>query len=58
MRTRWRAGARVIFEGAATCLAQIAGDDPPAALFLARARELAQHPPGPDWEAVCNLEGK
>jgi class 3 adenylate cyclase len=51
----WRARD---FQGAATHLEQIASDDPPAALLLARARELAQQPPGPDWEAVCNLEGK
>ena len=52
---RWRARD---FEGAAACFAQIAADDPPAALFLKRAKELAQHPPGEDWEAVLKLEGK
>jgi class 3 adenylate cyclase/CHASE2 domain-containing sensor protein len=52
---RWRARD---FQGAAARLEQIAGDDPPAALLLARAKEFARHPPGPDWEAVCNLEGK
>jgi adenylate cyclase len=46
------------FEGAAAGFAQIAGEDPPAALFLKRARELAAHPPGEDWEAVHTLEGK
>jgi adenylate cyclase len=52
---RWRSRD---FQGAAACFAQIAADDPPAALFLARARELAQRPPGDDWEAVATLEGK
>jgi class 3 adenylate cyclase len=52
---RWR---KRDFQGAAACFEQIAGDDPPAALFLKRAKELALHPPGEDWEAVCTLEGK
>ena len=51
----WRARD---FQGAAACFEQIAADDPPAALFLARAREFARHPPGDDWEAVATLEGK
>ncbi len=46
------------FQGAAECFEQIAAGDPPAALFLARAREFARHPPGDDWEAVATLEGK
>ena len=33
-------------------------DDPPAARFAARARELSEHPPGPDWEPVNALEEK
>lgn len=53
--TRWRARD---FAGATSAFEQIAGDDPPAALFLARARELAAHPPGDNWEAVSTLEGK
>jgi class 3 adenylate cyclase/CHASE2 domain-containing sensor protein len=52
---RWRARD---FEGAAARFAEIADDDPPAALFLARARAFASHPPGEDWEAVLTLEGK
>jgi class 3 adenylate cyclase/CHASE2 domain-containing sensor protein len=52
---RWRARD---FQAAADAFATIAADDPPAALFLARARELVQHPPGDDWEAVATLEGK
>ena len=53
--TRWRARD---FHGAASCFEKIAKDDPPAALFLARAREFALHPPGEDWRAVCTLEEK
>lgn len=53
--TRWRVRD---FEGAAARFAEIADDDAPAALFLARARDLAAHPPGNDWEAVSTLEGK
>jgi adenylate cyclase len=52
---RWRARD---FQGAVSSFEQIAADDPPAALFLARAKELVLHPPGEDWEAVCTLEGK
>jgi class 3 adenylate cyclase len=52
---RWRARD---FTGAAACFARISAEDPPAALFLARARALAQRPPGADWEAVLTLEGK
>ncbi len=33
-------------------------DDPPAARFAERARELLQHPPGPDWEPVNTLDEK
>ncbi len=46
------------FAGAAEQFALVAGDDPPAALFLARARQLAQQPPGPDWAAVNAQEVK
>jgi class 3 adenylate cyclase len=46
------------FAGAAEQFAIAAGDDPPSALFLARARELAQRPPGPDWEPVNAQEAK
>lgn len=52
---RWRARD---FQGATTCFAQLAGDDPPARLFRARAETLARHPPGTDWEAVLTLEAK
>jgi adenylate cyclase len=46
------------FAAAAEQFARIAGDDPPAALFLARVRQLAQQPPGPDWEPVTAQEEK
>jgi class 3 adenylate cyclase/CHASE2 domain-containing sensor protein len=52
---RWRARD---FAGAAQCFAPGAGADPPSALFLQRAKILAEHPPGPDWEPVNTLEGK
>lgn len=45
------------FQGAAASFAQLV-DDPPAALFCARAEALALHPPGADWEPVLTLEGK
>ena len=32
--------------------------DPTAAAFLVRAKALAAHPPGPEWEPVYRLEGK
>jgi class 3 adenylate cyclase len=46
---RYRAGD---FAAAAEQFARIAGEDPPAALFLQRARRLAGEPPGPGWEPV------
>jgi adenylate cyclase len=46
------------FAATAEQFARIAGDDPPAALFLARVRQLAQQPPGPDWEPVTAQEEK
>ena len=52
---RWRARD---FASAVECFARIAAVDPPSALFEARARTLAMHPPGPDWEPICTLEGK
>lgn len=33
-------------------------DDPPAAKFAARVRELLAEPPGPDWEPINALEEK
>jgi len=52
---RWRARD---FLGAAECFMRFAHADPAAAAFLARAKVLAAHPPGPDWEPVYRLEGK
>ena len=46
------------FSGAAEDFARAADTDPPSALFLARAREFARRPPGPDWEPVNALEEK
>jgi class 3 adenylate cyclase len=46
------------FAGAAEHFARTAGTDPPSAQFLARARELVQRRPGPDWEPVNTLEEK
>jgi class 3 adenylate cyclase len=46
------------FTGAAEHFARAADADPPSALFLARVRELARRPPGPDWEPVNALEEK
>ena len=46
------------FVGAAEAFARAAGKDPPSALFLARADELARSPPGPDWEPNNALEEK
>jgi class 3 adenylate cyclase len=51
----WRARD---FDGAVERFGRIAAEDPPAALFLKRAKELAIHPPGPDWEPIFTLEGK
>jgi hypothetical protein len=46
------------FDAAAQSFARAAAIDKPSALFLVRARELAQQPPGEDWEPVSALEGK
>ena len=51
----WRARD---FVGAVDSFALYAAEDPPAARFLARARALAQSPPGPHWEPVQALERK
>ena len=53
--TRYRARD---FTGAAEQFALAAGDDRPSALFLQRARRLAHHPPGADWEPVTAPEEK
>jgi adenylate cyclase len=46
------------FAAAAAQFARVAGDDPPSALFLARVRQLAQQPPGTDWDPVTAQEEK
>jgi adenylate cyclase len=46
------------FAGAAEIFARSAAEDPPSALFMARARQLARCPPGPDWEAINTLDEK
>jgi class 3 adenylate cyclase len=52
---QWRAGA---FTAAAEAFARFADHDPPARLFLARAKALAARPPGPGWEPVNVLAEK
>lgn len=52
---RWRARD---FSGAAELFARTAEADPPAALFLERAKTLAAAPPSVNWEPVLKLEGK
>ena len=51
----WRARE---FDRAAECFARSAEIDRPAALFAARARELAQNPPGADWDPIRSLQEK
>jgi adenylate cyclase/guanylate cyclase len=51
----WRARE---FDRAATCFGRSAGIDRPAALFRDRARELAQAPPGGDWDPIRTLQEK
>ena len=46
------------FAGAVEHFARAAGADPPSAVFLERAKQLARHPPGPDWEPLNALEEK
>jgi adenylate cyclase len=52
---RWRVRD---FAGAAEHFGRLAGGDPPSALFLGRATELACHPPDPAWEPINALEEK
>jgi adenylate cyclase len=52
---RWR---NRDFKGAMHCFERVADFDKPSALFLARAKAFAAHPPGADWEPVSALEGK
>jgi adenylate cyclase len=52
---QWRARE---FERAAQCFGRSADIDRPASLFAARARELAQNPPGEDWDPIRTLQEK
>ena len=51
----WRAGE---FSRAEKCFARSAETDRPAAIFRERARELAAHAPGADWEPIRTLQEK
>ena len=51
----WRARE---FDRAATCFGRSASVDRPAALFRDRARELAEAPPGGDWDPIRTLQEK
>jgi adenylate cyclase len=52
---QWRARK---FERAAQYFGRSADIDRPASLFAARARELAQNPPGQDWDPIRTLQEK
>ena len=51
----WRARE---FESAARCFERSATTDRPASLFCQRARDLAQNPPGADWDPIRSLQEK
>jgi len=51
----WRARE---FAAACACFERVAEFDKPSTLFLRRAGELANQPPGADWEPVSALESK
>jgi class 3 adenylate cyclase len=46
------------FTRAAEGFAALAGADAPATTWAARARQLADEPPGMEWEPITNLESK
>ena len=52
---QWRARE---FEHAAQDFGRSADADRPAALFAVRAREMAQNPPGEDWDPIRTLQEK
>src|SRR6476620_401455 len=52
---QWRARE---FERAAQYFGRSADIDRPASLFATRARELAQNPPGEDWDPIRTLQEK
>jgi len=51
----WRARE---FELAAKCFERSSAIDRPSQLFCLRARELAQNPPGEDWDPIRTLQEK
>ena len=51
----WRARE---FDRAATSFGRSAESDRPSSLFRTRARELAENPPGQDWDPIRTLQEK
>jgi len=51
----WRARA---FDLAAQSFGRSADTDRPAALFRARAQQMAANPPGQDWDPIRTLQEK
>jgi adenylate cyclase len=51
----WRAGE---FDLAETCFGRAAETDKPAAIFRARARQMAAAPPGAEWDPIRTLQEK
>src|SRR4029079_12794666 len=49
----WRARESVL---AVKCFGRSAQIDRPAGLFCQRAREMAQNPPGEDWDPIRTLQ--
>jgi hypothetical protein len=43
------------FKAAAAYFERLAGVDPPAAMFLARAKNMAANPPNADWIPVSDV---
>ena len=58
MPRAWPAIARAISPAPRQSSRRFATDDPPAARLPERARQLAQNPPGPDWEPVNTQDEK
>ncbi len=54
----WRTGARANSSSPRRVSQRVAGIDRPASLFCQRARELAQNPPGEDWDPIRTLQEK
>lgn len=51
----WRAGE---FDLAEKCFGRSAGTDRPAAIFRERARQMAAHSPGAEWDPIRTLQEK